>query len=201
MISSCIYATAYAFATSYGTIYDLYRNGSTPQKVAENIASYYREPYTAFFIGNVATNQSFAGITDATLQAYNFLEDAGIGNDITTDSVRVEPISNASAIVWLTWRIHPKNDVESFSWTTMYHYRNDVDLLAGIEAPGGNGTHGLDGTTVQMSSEECIASVSGTGARPPGGWEFGVSDEEIVKFSQRVPNYIDSYVMPPSKKS
>ncbi|KAH6961821.1 hypothetical protein BKA56DRAFT_700123 [Ilyonectria sp. MPI-CAGE-AT-0026] len=194
MLPSSIYTAAYAFATSYGSVYDFYRNGSSSLELAENVASYYRVPYTAFFIGNVAYNQTFASITDATIVAYDFFENAGIGSNVTMDDLRVEPVSDASALVWITWRIHPNNDLESFSWTTLYGYRNDLDLLAGITTPGVNGTVG------PIETEECVTSDSGTGGRPAGGWEFGVSDDEIVTFSQRVPNYIDSYVIPPSKK-
>ncbi|KAL3417144.1 hypothetical protein PVAG01_11144 [Phlyctema vagabunda] len=194
-----IYAAATAFATSYGTVYDLYRNGSSPQQLASAVASYTRvSSFTAFFLGNAASNQTVASITDATLKAFYFLEDAGIGNNVTLEALRVEPLSDATSLCWLTWRIHPRtgSGFESFSWTTLYGYRSELDVLAGIEVPGGNGSETEDMRREEEEGASTEKHCGSEGARPSGGWEFGVNDDEIVKFSSRIPNYIDSYVFP-----
>ena len=66
-----------------------------------------------------------------------------------------------------------------------------MDLLADIDTPGG---------IVRARSTPNATGERGTSGALTGGWEFGMTDDEIVNFSKRVPNYMDSYVVTPSKK-
>lgn len=50
-------------------------------------------------------------------------ERTGLGYDIRLKKSRVETVSPASALCWVTWEIHPKNGVEKWEWENVYGYR------------------------------------------------------------------------------
>lgn len=60
-------------------------------------------------------------------------ERAGWGYDIRLETSRGEAVSSGSAMCWVTWRIEPKNGIQSWQWENVYGYRMGLDGKEGWE--------------------------------------------------------------------
>jgi hypothetical protein len=120
------YKAAESFAQSYANAMSLGSKHIELEQVASNLADHYSpKTFTSFNFGYVTTIEGQTSKTIIHQQLERF-EKSGLGIDITMESLRVEVISEGSALCWITWRIHPKETSpvkEGWVWQNVYGYR------------------------------------------------------------------------------
>lgn len=107
-------ARAEDFCRSYG---EASASGS-----AAALVSHYAEPYVSFTLGSI---WQFADRDEALRAVSGHLERferKGLGVDVRLDSFEVTPVSDASALCKLRWRLHPPQG-EGWSWENIYGLR------------------------------------------------------------------------------
>ena len=179
-----VIAAATLFAQSYNQTMEVYRQGHSSHTYAQSIASYYQGPaYVGFWGGTSLTNLSQEAIGAVTKGSIDFLDKVGYGYNIHVRNIRVDPYSDDAAAVWLSWNLHPKNGEKDLEWDTLYGYRMKI---------AANATQGQDMKT-KCGPEGSLACKVGGKDKVQGWWEFTSTDNEIRTFTERIPNYLDSY--------
>ena len=142
------------------------------------------EAFAGFWGGHASAGVNNSAIAAGVAKSVNFLNAQGVGHDLVMDKIRVEPYADAASLVWVTWRIRPRNGWDSWTWETLYGYR----------------MHAEDGVTraeTKPNLTNALAAYLRSGAKiqgkPEGWWEFTVTDDEVKTFISRIPNYLDSY--------
>jgi len=120
------YKAAENFSKSYANAMSLGSKAIELEQVASKLADHYSsQTFSSFQFGYVATTEGRATKT-AIQQHLERFEKSGLGIDITMESLRVEVVSQGSALCWITWRIHPKEVSpvkEGWVWQNVYGYR------------------------------------------------------------------------------
>jgi hypothetical protein len=182
-----VIAAATLFAQSYNQTMEVYRQGASSQVYAASIASYYQGPmYVGFWGGTSLTNLTQAAIAASTKVSIDFLDKKGYGYNIRVKNFRVDPYSEDAAAVWLSWNLHPNNGERDLEWETLYGYRMQM---------AANPTQDQDIKT-KCGLEESLACKFGGKDKVKGWWEFTSTDNEIRTFTERIPDYLDSYKTP-----
>jgi len=123
---------------------------SSTKSCAEALAAHYLPMMIAFTHGHQATFRDQEDAVASVLMHLSRFEKAGLGINIRLQGSRIETVSPASALCWVTWRIEPKNEIAPWEWANVYGFRV-----------------GQDGKQ---------------------GWEFVISDNEIMGLLQHVPD-------------
>ena len=126
--------TAEAFANSYGEAMHSGRlPTTTPQACAEALVKHYLPGFTAFVCGIQArvgnSEEALARVT-AYLEKF---EKYGLGMDVRLKNVKVQVVSEGSALCWMTWEVHPKDGKQGWDWENVYAYRKMEDGREGWE--------------------------------------------------------------------
>ncbi|KAL0259480.1 hypothetical protein SLS55_005217 [Diplodia seriata] len=182
-----ITAAATAFLESYARAMHLADPSNTGTSknlgvVAAALAAHYGTGCTAYSLTHHVSLPSAEAWLPGIAEHLARFERAGLGCDIRLARHRVEPVSEGSALCWLTWRIRPPPSREGgagregWEWENVYAYRR---------APPGGGPE--EGATR-------IGAAEGAGAegweKPEGWWEFIVSDNELSSLLARVPDFM-----------
>lgn len=117
-------SAAHAVVTAYAAAITLGGNYTYPLPVlADRVASFFLPNYTAFTLGaiNISPNQSFVA-HNFQLQ-YTDWRQNGPGTVVTVVQTQVQPVSNETALCWLTYRICPQNHMLPWDWTNVYGFR------------------------------------------------------------------------------
>ena len=117
-----ITAAAKAAVSVYAAAVHLGGNYSIPlPDVAAAMAQLYLPGFTSFTLGSItALGANPAGGIATQLTLYN---QSGIGTEFQLCRSRIEPVSDESAIVWLTWVISPRNNLTRWQFTDVYGFR------------------------------------------------------------------------------
>ncbi|KAK5655867.1 hypothetical protein OQA88_5406 [Cercophora sp. LCS_1] len=86
------------------------------------MAKFYLPGWTAFTLGGIKHFDDDSATLAAIEQAFVIYDSMGLGADIRLDSSRIEPISSSSAIVFVTWSLHTKDEV-AWKFTVAYGFR------------------------------------------------------------------------------
>ena len=110
---------AYSAAIALGSNY------SVPlQEIASDLSSFFRPGYTLFALGDITISPNQSVMAEAVIKEYTeYRKDGGPGTDIHVVWSRVEPVSDESAICWLTFLINPTNGMDPWDWTNAYGFR------------------------------------------------------------------------------
>ncbi|KAK7533316.1 uncharacterized protein J3D65DRAFT_635103 [Phyllosticta citribraziliensis] len=184
-----IFDAATLFAHSYNASMEVYRSGAPVSVFANTLAQYYKaDSFNGYFIGHSSPGINTSSIAAGTEKSVNFLNKQGVGHDLVMTHLRVEPVSEGSAAVWIVWKICPRDGQESWEWETLYGYRRDVNMTEQVASKRSESQLHL--SDCEEQDVETIESAEG---RPDGWWEYTITDNEIYSFAQRVPNYLSSY--------
>ncbi|KAL1627321.1 hypothetical protein SLS54_002245 [Diplodia seriata] len=166
-----ITAAATAFLESYARAMHLADPSNTGTSknlgvVAAALAAHYGTGCTAYSLTHHVSLPSAEAWLPGIAEHLARFERAGLGCDIRLARHRVEPVSEGSALCWLTWRIRPPpreaGGREGWEWENVYAYRR---------APPGGGPE--EGATR-------IGAAEGAGdegwEKPEGWWEFIQAD-------------------------
>ncbi|KAM7182852.1 hypothetical protein V8F20_012822 [Naviculisporaceae sp. PSN 640] len=141
-----------------------------PSQAAAAMAEHYLPNVTLFTLGSITTfpTQQFAAAQiENLLGQYNR---SGLGADIRLDHSRVDPVSEQSALCWITWKIFPASvetsgkqekskdsdtSTKPWSFTDVYGFRLASNLTNGLES----------------------------------GWEFVIADDEFTKLAENWPSF------------
>jgi hypothetical protein len=120
-----ISSAAHAAVTAYGAAIALGGNYSYPlPKLADTVSSFFLPNYTAYTLGkqSLSPNQSVVALGfEKTYTGWR--KSGGPGTVVKIIHTNVQPVSNESALCWLTYHIQPQNGMLPWSWTNVYGYR------------------------------------------------------------------------------
>ncbi|KAK3356657.1 hypothetical protein B0T25DRAFT_537135 [Lasiosphaeria hispida] len=106
-IKTAAQSTITAYAAAVG------RGGETPTSLSEVVSStakFYLPGWTSFTLGPIVAFKDDESIHAAIPSELNRFQSMGLGTDIRLENSRVEPISDLSAVCWLTWILKPKDE-------------------------------------------------------------------------------------------
>ncbi|KAL1650750.1 hypothetical protein SLS58_000868 [Diplodia intermedia] len=180
-----ITAAATAFLESYARAMHLADPGSSNAAaatsadlgaVAAALAAHYGTGCTAYTLTHHVSLPSAEAWLPGIAEHLARFERAGLGCDIRLARRRVEPVSEGSALCWLTWRIRPREEAgrEGWEWENVYAYRR--------APPGGAAEEGAKRIGAEGGAEGW--------EKPEGWWEFIVSDNELSSLLARVPDFM-----------
>ncbi|KAK3372354.1 hypothetical protein B0H63DRAFT_453696 [Podospora didyma] len=124
MVRFSITFAAKAAVALYASVVELGRNSSISRHdVAGLMAENYQPNFTIFTLGMITVlktrEDAQAGIENV-LNRYN---ETSLGTSFTWTDSLIEPVSNESAVAWVTWNFAPKNGLAPWDITTVYGYR------------------------------------------------------------------------------
>ncbi len=127
-----ITAAAKAAVSAYAAAVQLGGNTSIPlTEVADAMAQLYLPGFTSFTLGSITALGSDPSIgIAAQLTQYN---QSGLGTDFRFCHSRIEPVSDQSAVAWLTWTLRPKNSLAPWQFTDVYGFRIAANRSGGLE--------------------------------------------------------------------
>lgn len=132
-----IHSAAEAAVTAYSAAIALGGNYSYPlPMLASRVSSFFIPNYTSYSLGkmSVSPNQSVVARNfEATYSEWRISD--GPGTVVQAIHHKVQPVSNTSALCWLTYHIDPQNGLLPWEWTNVYGFRRTEEKF----------TNGLDG--------------------------------------------------------
>ena len=96
--------------------------------IAAKLAPIYLPTYTSITLGQL-TPRNQSAIRDGAAAQFQQFRDIGLGTDVKLLYSRIEPVSNESAICWVTLYLCPprKSNIECYSYTEPFGFRlNDT---------------------------------------------------------------------------
>ncbi|KAK4228104.1 hypothetical protein QBC38DRAFT_168692 [Podospora fimiseda] len=154
---------------AYASAISIASNPSSPSTLSEAataMSTFYLPNVTAFTLGSITIipNQTvFIQGTEWTLQKYN---SSGIGTDFRLDHYKIDPVSESSAIAWITYRM----------------------VVPGLEAEGTT----RKGKGVGSNNGWKFTNVYGFRVLLDGrqGWEWTNADGEYTELLKRYPEFL-----------
>lgn len=101
--------------------------------IAAMIAPIYLPTYQSITLGHYTPlNQS--AVRDGAAAQFQHSRDIGLGTDVKLLYSRIEPVSNESAICWLTLYLCPpeKSNIECYSYTEPFGFRLNDTINNGL---------------------------------------------------------------------
>lgn len=132
-----IHSAAQSAVTAYSAAIALGGNYSYPlPALAARVSSFFIPNYTSYTLGkmSVSPNQSFVA-QNFEAEYSEWRADGGPGTVVQVVHHKVQPVSNSSALCWLTYHIHPQNGLPPWEWTNVYGFRQTEEKFT-------NGLHG-----------------------------------------------------------
>lgn len=96
--------------------------------IAAKLAPIYLPTYTSITLGSV-TPRNQSSVRDGAAAQFQHSRDIGLGTNVKLLYSRIEPVSNESAICWLTLYLCPpeKSKIECYTYTEPFGFRlNDT---------------------------------------------------------------------------
>lgn len=88
------------------------------------VSTFFLPNCTSYHLGTSTISPNQSVVSENFVNLYTQWRENGPGTHVVITQSRVEPVSNESAICWLTYRVSPVSvDVEGWEWTVVYGYR------------------------------------------------------------------------------
>ena len=108
---------AYAAAVAKGA------DPSTPRsELVSSMTKFYLPGWTSFTLGSIVHIPNDEATRAAIEGEFSRFDAMGLGSDVRLEDSRVERVSDHSAICFLTWTLHPKEEAP-WKFTVVYGFR------------------------------------------------------------------------------
>ncbi|KPM39578.1 hypothetical protein AK830_g6988 [Neonectria ditissima] len=88
------------------------------------VSSFFLPNYTSFSLGKSTLSPNQSVVANNFVSLYTEWRENGPGTHVRVDKSRLEPVSNESALCWLTYRVSPaRNGMKGWEWTNVYGFR------------------------------------------------------------------------------
>jgi len=128
-----ITSIAQTVAENYAIACLLGANSSVPtNEAAATIATYYLPNATQFSVGKITQFPNETSLAAVVEEEITQNAEIGYGSYFTMEHLRIEPISNESAAVWITWHNYPQSDrFDDFLALDLYGFRLNPNATNG----------------------------------------------------------------------
>lgn len=101
--------------------------------IAEQLAPIYLPTYVSITLGNI-TPRSQPNIIEGASTQFQTFRDVGLGTDVQLLYSRIEPVSNESALVWVTLYLCPpeSSNIACYSYTDPFGFRLSDEVDNGL---------------------------------------------------------------------
>ena len=105
-------------------------------ELASEVSSFFLPNYTSYTLGKSAISANQSVVAENFISLYTeWRNSGGPGTVVEVTHTKMQPVSNETALCWLTFHIYPQDGMEEWEWTNVY----------GFHLVEGGMENGLDG--------------------------------------------------------
>ncbi|KAJ5291176.1 hypothetical protein N7478_000427 [Penicillium angulare] len=146
-----IISASQSVVAAYTATIALTGNYSYPlTSLGDRISTFFLPNYVSFALGDMTVMPNRSYVSEGFQAELTEWRGTGLGSQVSIIDSIIQPVSNESALCWLTYHIKPENGMAPWDWTNVYSYRL-TDEVSSTGVRGGFEFNNQDNENLQYA--------------------------------------------------